>query len=107
MARPAVVLLRSLASRARRLGPERLLSWVGAPAHATALTVPTIGTSRQNDVEIPSGTLPLGPLIRTSPNCVTRVEAASAGGGAPPAMEDRDDAMVSDGGPVLRRAVTH
>jgi len=57
MARPAVVLLRSLASRARRLGPQRLLSWIGAPAHATALTVPTIGTSRQNDVEIPSGTL--------------------------------------------------
>lgn len=27
-------------------------------------------------------------------------------GGAPPAMENRDDAMVSDGGPVLRRAVT-
>jgi hypothetical protein len=24
--------------------------------HATALTVPTIGVSRQNDVEIPSGT---------------------------------------------------
>jgi hypothetical protein len=35
------------------------LSWASGcgTVHATALTVPTIGTSRQNGVGIPSGTL--------------------------------------------------